>query len=185
LKSLAFLAAAAALFAACNHAQTAPTETSAPPGDPGVTGEGDPSPGEGVDEALSPPAELEVEAWHRVPGLTGIALRSCAALPDGLTKCAFSGANGFEAHVIYRAFDSSAATQFECESRAGAAAGPTLMLGSGFSRWETSDSVLAATDSLCFAVQVFQNGSLDREESLRVGTELAENAASLARAPIE
>ena len=182
MKSVALWIAAVSLVA-CNRAQPAPVE-STPPDDtdplrgreisPGV------SSGDSVEEALSPPAGLDVEALERVPGITGVALRRCTSQPDGFTRCAFTADNGFEARVLFRAFDSNASSQFECESRAGAAA-DTLTLGAGYSRWDTGESVLTATDSLCFSTQVFQNGALDREESLRVGTELAENAASVAR----
>jgi hypothetical protein len=138
------------------------------------------SPG-AIAEGLSPPAGVDVEALERVPGISGVALRQCAPQPDGFTRCAFTADNGFEARVVFRAFDSNASSQFECESRAGAAA-DTLTLGAGYSRWDTGESVLTATDSLCFSTQVLQNGALDRDESLRVGTELAENAAAAARA---
>jgi hypothetical protein len=169
---------AAISVVACNRAQPAPVE-STPPDDSDPLRGRDNSPGI-IAEGLSPPAGLDVEALERVPGISGVALRQCAALPDGFTGCAFTADNGLETRVVFRAFDSNASTQFECESRAGAAA-DTLTLGAGYSRWDTGQSVLTATDSLCFSTQVFQNGALDRDESLRVGTELAENAASAAR----
>jgi hypothetical protein len=182
LKSIFLWAALSVGILACDHAQPAPTETNAPtPPDPGAVGQGDPSPAGSIDEALAPPAELAVEAWERVPGISSVALRGCALQSDGFAKCSFTAANGFEARVHFRTFDSSASTQFECESRAGVAAGPTLQLGAGYARWETGDAVLVATESLCVSVQVFQNGAFDRDETLRVSTELADNAASIAR----
>ena len=177
MKSVALWIAAVSLVA-CNRAQPAPAE-STPPDDTDPLRGRESSPSV-IGEALSPPAGLDVEALERVPGVSGVALRECASQPDGFTRCAFTGANGFEARVLFRAFDSNASTQFECESRAGAAA-DTLTLGAGYSRWDTGVSVLTATDSLCFSTQVFQNGALDRDESVRVGTELAENAATAAR----
>lgn len=175
MKSL-FLSALAAFFLACNHAPPAPTA------EPATSGPSGASMSDSVDEVVALPPELDLEAWARVPDVAEIARRGCAVQGDEFTKCTFTGANGFEARVQFRAFDSSGTTQFECESRAGAAAGPTLHLGAGYSRWETADAVLVATDALCLSIQVLQNGALDRQESLRVGTELAENAASLARA---
>ena len=177
MKSVALWIAAVSLVA-CNRAQPAPVE-SAPPDDTDPL-RGREIPTGVIGEALSPPAGLDIEALERVPGISGVALRRCASQSDGFTQCAFTGANGFEARVLFRAFDSNASSQFECESRAGAAA-DSLTLGAGYSRWDTGESVLTATDALCFSTQVFQNGALDRDESLRVGTELAENAASAAR----
>jgi hypothetical protein len=59
-----------------------------------------------------------------------------------------------------------------------------LQLGAGYARWETSDAVFVATESLCMSIQVRENGALDRQESLRVATELADNAASIVRADL-
>jgi hypothetical protein len=130
--------------------------------------------------ATPPPAAVAVEALEKVPGLSGIAWRGCVAHASGFARCSFTGDGGFEGRVEYKLFDTAASAQFECESLAGAASS-TLLLGAGYSRWQGADSVLVATESLCFCVQVRANGAYDAADTLRVATELADNAASLAR----
>ena len=190
MKYAAIFVSLVGLLSGCERTSSAPAD------EPPVTsGEAQPRAAEAAaaapvlptDEvATPPPAAVAVEALEKVPGLSGIALRGCVAQASGFARCSFTGDSGFEGQVTYKAFDSAATAQFECESLAGAASS-TLVLGAGYSRWQVMDSVLVATESLCFSVQVRANGAYDAADTLRVATELADNAAAQARdeAPAE
>jgi hypothetical protein len=127
------------------------------------------------------PAAIALDAWHNVPGLETADLQGCAPGSDGLTNCTLTLASGREAHVSFVTTDSPSSAEFECESRAGVAAGATLAMQPGFAQWTSAagDRVLIAANQVCFSTQILSNGQVDTGETVRVATALGAQVGAI------